>query len=38
LKVLAVQGGTLPGIVTRDRPVNSLADIKGLDCGRPPNC
>jgi TRAP-type C4-dicarboxylate transport system substrate-binding protein len=30
LKVLAVQGGTLPGIVTRDRPVNSLADIKGL--------
>lgn len=30
LKVLAVQGGTLPGIVTRDRPVSSLADIKGL--------
>ena len=30
LKVLAVQGGTLPGIVTRDRPVRSLADLKGL--------
>lgn len=30
LKVLAVQGGTLPGIVTRTRPVRSLADLKGL--------
>lgn len=30
LKVLAVQGGSLPGIVTRDRPVHSLADLKGM--------
>ncbi|WP_372731464.1 TRAP transporter substrate-binding protein DctP [Novosphingobium sp.] len=30
LKVLAVQGGTLPGLVTTNRPVKSLADIKGL--------
>jgi TRAP-type C4-dicarboxylate transport system substrate-binding protein len=30
LKVLAVQGGSLPGIVTRDRPVSSLADLKGM--------
>jgi TRAP-type C4-dicarboxylate transport system substrate-binding protein len=30
LKVLAVQGGSLPGIVTRDRPINNLADLKGL--------
>lgn len=30
LKVLAVQGGTLPGIVTSDRPVHTLADLKGL--------
>jgi TRAP-type C4-dicarboxylate transport system substrate-binding protein len=30
LKVLAVQGGSLPGIVTRDRPVRSLADLKGM--------
>ena len=30
LKVLAVQGGSLPGIITRDRPVRSLADLKGL--------
>lgn len=30
LKVLAVQGGSLPGIVTRDRPVRSLADLRGL--------
>jgi TRAP-type C4-dicarboxylate transport system substrate-binding protein len=30
LKVLAVQGGLIPGIVTRDRPVRSLADLKGL--------
>lgn len=30
LKVLAVQGGSLPGIVTRDRRVRTLADLKGL--------
>ncbi|MFN3425117.1 MAG: TRAP transporter substrate-binding protein DctP [Novosphingobium meiothermophilum] len=30
LKVLAVQGGTLPGLVTVNRPVGSLADIRGL--------
>jgi TRAP-type transport system periplasmic protein len=30
LKVLAVQGGSLPGIVTRDRPVRSLEDLRGL--------
>lgn len=30
LKVLAVQGGNLPGIVTRDRPVRTLADLSGL--------
>jgi TRAP-type C4-dicarboxylate transport system substrate-binding protein len=30
LKVLAVQGGALPGIVTRDRPIRTLADLKGL--------
>jgi TRAP-type C4-dicarboxylate transport system substrate-binding protein len=30
MKVLAVQGGLLPGIVTRDRPVRSLEDLKGL--------
>ncbi len=30
LKVLAVQGGNLPGIVTRDRPIRSLADLRGL--------
>lgn len=30
LKVLAIQGGTLPGIVTRDHPVRTLDDIKGL--------
>ena len=30
LKVLAVQGGSLPGVVTRDRPVRSLADLKGM--------
>ncbi len=30
LKVLAVQGGTLPGIVTRDRPVRTLEDLRGL--------
>jgi TRAP-type C4-dicarboxylate transport system substrate-binding protein len=30
LKVLAVQGGTLPGIVTRSRPIHTLADLRGL--------
>jgi TRAP-type C4-dicarboxylate transport system substrate-binding protein len=30
LKVLAVQGGNLPGIVTRDRAVQSLDDLAGL--------
>ena len=30
LKVLAVQGGSLPGVVTTSRPVRSLADLKGL--------
>jgi TRAP-type C4-dicarboxylate transport system substrate-binding protein len=30
LKVLAVQGGLLPGVVTRDRPVRSLEDLQGL--------
>jgi TRAP-type transport system periplasmic protein len=30
LVVLAVQGGSLPGIVTRDRPVTSLADLNGM--------
>lgn len=30
LKVLAVQGGTLPGIVTRDKQIRSLGDLKGL--------
>lgn len=30
LKVLAVQGGLLPGILTRSRPVYSLADMAGL--------
>jgi TRAP-type C4-dicarboxylate transport system substrate-binding protein len=30
LKVLAVQGGTLPGLVTRDRAVGSLAELKGM--------
>ncbi len=30
LKVLAVQGGSLPGVVTRTRPVRSLADLRGL--------
>ena len=30
LKVLAVQGGSLPGIVTRDKPVRSLDDLKGM--------
>ncbi len=30
LRVLAVQGGTLPGVVTRDRPVRRLGDLRGL--------
>lgn len=30
LKVLAVQGGNLPGIVTRERPIRALDDLKGL--------
>ena len=30
LKVLAVQGGSLPGILTRERPVRTLADLRGL--------
>src|SRR5690606_5016194 len=30
LKVLAVQGGLIPGIVTREKPVRSLEDLKGL--------
>ena len=30
LKILAVQGGTLPGIITRTRPVRTLADLKDM--------
>ena len=30
LRVLAVQGGNFPGILTRDRPIRSLADLRGL--------
>ncbi|MGV3556252.1 MAG: TRAP transporter substrate-binding protein DctP [Croceibacterium sp.] len=30
LKVLAVQGGLIPGVVTRSRPVRTLDDLKGL--------
>jgi TRAP-type C4-dicarboxylate transport system substrate-binding protein len=30
LKILAIQGGTLPGILTRNRPIHSLDDLKGL--------
>lgn len=30
LRVLAVQGGNLPGIVTRDRAVHTLEDLRGL--------
>ena len=30
LHVLAVQGGNFPGVLTRNRPVRSLADLKGL--------
>lgn len=30
LKVLAVQGGLLPGIITRSRPVENLDDLRGM--------
>jgi TRAP-type transport system periplasmic protein len=30
LHVLAVQGGNFPGVLTRDRPVRALTDLKGL--------
>ena len=30
LRVLAVQGGNLPGVITRNRPVVSLADFRGM--------
>ncbi|MFN4096075.1 MAG: TRAP transporter substrate-binding protein DctP [Sphingomonas sp.] len=30
LHVLAVQGGNCPGVLTKDRPIRSLADFKGL--------
>jgi len=30
LVVLAVQGGSLPGLITRERPVRRLADIRGM--------
>ncbi|ESQ89230.1 ABC transporter substrate-binding protein [Asticcacaulis sp. AC460] len=30
LKVLAVQGGNMPSLITRNHPVKSLADLKGL--------
>jgi TRAP-type C4-dicarboxylate transport system substrate-binding protein len=30
LKVLALQGGNLPGIVTRERPIRKLEDLQGL--------
>jgi TRAP-type transport system periplasmic protein len=30
LKILAVQGGSLPGIIARERPVSSLEDLRGL--------
>ena len=30
LEVLAVQGGLIPGIITRDRPVHRLEDIRGM--------
>jgi len=30
LHPLAVQGGNLPGLVTRDKPVRSLADLRGM--------
>jgi TRAP-type C4-dicarboxylate transport system substrate-binding protein len=30
LKVLAVQGGNIPGVLTRDKPVRTLEDFRGL--------
>lgn len=30
LRVLAVQGGVLPGIITRNKPIHKLDDLKGL--------
>ncbi|MES2603563.1 MAG: TRAP transporter substrate-binding protein DctP, partial [Pseudomonadota bacterium] len=30
LKVLAVQGGSLPGIITTDKPIRSLDDLRGM--------
>lgn len=30
LRVLAVQGGNLPGVLTRDRPIHRLGDLRGL--------
>jgi len=30
LQILAVQGGNFPGVLTRNKPVRSLADLKGL--------
>ena len=30
LKVLAVQGGNFPGVLTRDKPISSLEDFKGM--------
>jgi TRAP-type C4-dicarboxylate transport system substrate-binding protein len=30
LHLLAIQGGNFPGILTRNRPIRSLADLKGL--------
>lgn len=30
LEVLAVQGGNLPGVITRDKPVKRVADLRGL--------
>lgn len=30
LKVLAVQGGNLPGIIMRERPVRTLSDLEGM--------
>jgi len=30
LKVLAVQGGTMPGILTRTRPIHTLSDLQGM--------
>ena len=30
LQVLAVQGGSLPGIITREKPLHSLGDLRGM--------